>query len=81
MATTDGITINGRIPGAGRCVGRDCISPAGHGRIMCDTCWRLVPAVLRRYCLVAYEAYDKGHASLGELRRVQVKAVEACEEA
>lgn len=47
------------------------------GLLMCAVHWRRVPGELQREVYAALDAYNAGTATLGDLRAVQDRAVQA----
>lgn len=77
--TAEGLTINGVVPGAGKCVA--CHDAIPDGRLMCAAHWRRVPQPHRAAINTALRLFNRGDGTLAALRDAQWAALHAVEAA
>ncbi|MBW3663540.1 MAG: hypothetical protein KY469_10610 [Actinobacteria bacterium] len=77
----DELTINGLVPGAGRCVADGCGASIAGGYLMCGRHWSRVDLHLAAELQHAVDRWRGGVGTLGELRDVQRACVESLRDA
>lgn len=70
-------TINGVVPGSGRCVAKNCGAHASRNALMCRPHWSQVPKPLRDNVMSMWRRWNAATANLGDVRDAQQAAAEA----